>query len=238
MIYVASLIGILLFRQNRLLKNLKFILVLFIIIIIAAGHITLNAQITTVFSDNFNRASLTPGGTPSMTYSTVVTAGDGGASINGSNFLQITNDNSGAANALGMTFITGPLSTYASPFINTLTSNDGVIEWTFNMRYGRTTAPSGFDGGNYGIAAVLAASSSDLTTANGYAIVYGGTETTKRYKLVSFKNGLDINSNITDIISNTSSAPANFNNYVSLRVRYNPSTHEWYVYLRDNGYFR
>lgn len=150
MIYVASLIGILLFRQNRLLKNFKFILVLFILIIIAAGHITLNAQITTVFSDNFNRASLTPGGTPSMTYSTVVTAGDGGASINGSNFLQITNDNSGAANALGMTFITGPLSTYASPFINTLASNDGVIEWTFNMRYGRTTAPSGFDGGNYG----------------------------------------------------------------------------------------
>ncbi|MBK6815953.1 MAG: hypothetical protein IPG82_10990 [Saprospiraceae bacterium] len=170
-----------------------------------------------------------------MTYSTVVTAGDGGASINGSNFLQITNDNSGAANALGMTFITGPLSTYASPFINTLASNDGVIEWTFNMRYGRTTAPSGFDGGNYGIAAVLAASSSDLTTANGYAIVYGGTETTKRYKLVSFNNGLDLNSNITDIISNTSSAPANFNNYVSLRVRYNPSTNEWSMYFRDDG---
>ena len=52
----------------------------------------------------------------------------------------------------------------------------------------------------YSIAQLKKLSLSEIDpTANGYAIVYGGTETTKRYKLVSFAGGLDANANITDI---------------------------------------
>jgi hypothetical protein len=47
----------------------------------------------TVFTDAFNRASLSPGGTPSMTYSSTNT-GTGSSAISGSSFLQISNGGS------------------------------------------------------------------------------------------------------------------------------------------------
>jgi len=183
----------------------------------------------TVFTDNFNRASLSPGGSPSLTYTSVNT-GSGSSAISGSSFLQI--NNGGTA---GRSYVHGPLSSYSSPFTGTLTNNTNIVTWTFNMRYNRTTAPSGFDNNNYGSAVVLAASSGTLTGGNGYAVVYGGTEATKRYKLVSYSGGLDANGNITDIISSTAAAPANFNNYVSIRVTYNPVSDTWALYFRDDG---
>jgi len=189
----------------------------------------------TVFTDNYNRATLSPGGTPSMTYTTAVSGGDGGSATSGSSFLRMTNDNSGAGNANGLVYTRGSLSTFSAPFNATLTSNTSTITWTFNMKYNRTTAPSGFDAGNYGIATVLAASGTNFTTANGYAVVYGGTETTKRYKLVSFSGGLDANANITDIITSTSAAPTNVTDYVSIRVTYDPVTDDWAMYFRNDG---
>jgi hypothetical protein len=103
------------------------------------------------------------------------------------------------------------------------------------MRYARTTAPSGFDGSNYGIATVLGADGSDFLADDGYAVVYGGTEGTKRYKLVRFAGGLDANGNITDIITSSGGAPASINNYVSIRVTYNPLNDNWSLFFRDDG---
>ncbi len=183
----------------------------------------------TVFTDNFNRASISPGGTPSLTLTSVNT-GSGSSTISGSSFLQINNGGSA-----GRSYVHGPLSGYDSPFTGTLANNQNIVTWTFNMRYNRTTVPSGFDNGNYGTAVVLAASTSTFTNGNGYAVVYGGTEATKRYKLVSYSGGLDANANITDIVTNTAAAPANPNNYVSIRVTYNPGTNTWALYFRDDG---
>ena len=54
------------------------------------------AQTTTLFTDDFNRVSLTTGAP--TTYLTSVTAGDGGASLVSSQFLRLTNDATAAAN--------------------------------------------------------------------------------------------------------------------------------------------
>src|SRR5579871_223905 len=188
---------------------------------------------TTVFTDNYNRTTLSPGGTPSMTY-TSTNGFNSTSAISASTFLQITSSTSSFA---GISYVTGPLTTYSAPFNRTLSSNTGVVTWTFNMRYSRTTAPTGFTSGNgnYGIATVLAANGTNLTSASGYAVVYGGSDASQRYKLIRFANGLDNNTNVTNIISNTAGAPANVNDFVSIRVTYDPSTNNWSMFLRDDG---
>jgi|GEM_PF-1694287 len=189
---------------------------------------------TTVFSDDFNRASFSPGGTPSMTYTTTVTAGDGGASINSSTFLELTNDASGTANASGIVYTTGPLSTYSSPFTGILSSNAGLVTWTFNLRFNRASSnnPANPASGAYGEAIVLAGSSSTLTSGTGYAIVYGNSLTPDPIRLVSYSAGVGTN---TNIISSGVSDIANTNNYASVKVTYNPTGNLWTLYLRDDG---
>ncbi len=186
---------------------------------------------TTVFTENFNRASLTTG---APTTYTVTNNGTGSTStISGSAFLQITGTTSTFTS--NQSYVTGLLSSYIAPYATTLASNTGLITWTFNMRYARTTAPSGFSTGSYGIATVLAATGANLTTANGYAIVYGGTDATQRYKLVSFAGGLNSNTKVTNIIASTSAVPTAVNDFISIRVTYDPVTNNWAMYLRDDG---
>ncbi len=73
------------------------------------------AQSTVVFSDDFNRASLSPGGTPAMTYTTDVVNGDGGANIDASgNFLLLTNDSSATANIIGSVSAVGSTSSFGT----------------------------------------------------------------------------------------------------------------------------
>ncbi|MBI2967494.1 MAG: T9SS type A sorting domain-containing protein [Bacteroidetes bacterium] len=186
---------------------------------------------TVVFIDDFNRASVSPGGTPSMTYTTTSpSSGCGASSINSSSFLELTN----CATA-GRVFVTGTLSTFSCPFSGTLSSNPGLITWTFNFRYNRTTNPSGFGSTSYGVAIALAASSSDLMTANGYAIAYGNSSTPDPIRLVKFASGLDLDGNITNIISSGASDISAVNNYVSIRVTYDPAGDNWSLFIRDDG---
>lgn len=81
-----------------------------------------------------------------MTYNTVNT-GTGSSATSGSSFLQTLN-----GGTAGRSYVRGPLSTYSSPFTSTLSSNTGIVTWTFNTRTTRTSTLSGFDAGNYGIA--------------------------------------------------------------------------------------
>ncbi len=175
---------------------------------------------TTVFTDNFNRATLSPGGTPSMTYTTVNT-GTGSSATSGSSFLQTIN-----GGTAGRSYVRGALSTYSSPFNGTLASNTGIVTWTFNARTTRTSTLSGFDAGNYGIAIVLATDNTDFLAGAGYAVVYGGSGN-REYRLVHFTGGLDANANITTITSSGANDFANASNYVSIRVTYNPVNNEW-----------
>lgn len=187
---------------------------------------------TAVFLDDFNRSSLTTGAP--TTYATTVTAGDGGASIVSSSFLSLTNDATAAANGNGITYVSGLTTDFAAPYNTTLSANGGVVEWTFNFRYNRTTNPAGFTAGNYGTAIILAASSASFHNAgNGYAIAYGNASTPDPIRLVRFTGGLT--GTVTTIISSGTDDIAAVNNFVSVRVTYDPGGDNWALYVRDDG---
>lgn len=115
-------------------------------------------------------------------------------------------------------------------YSTTLSSNNCVLTWAFNMRQTRTN-PSGFDAGEYGAGVVLAGSSTDLNTGTGYAVVLGQSGTTDAIRLVRYNGGLDLNSNLTTIVSASDFGA----NYLDVRVTYTPSTNTWALFYRDNG---
>ncbi len=184
-----------------------------------------------VYSDDFNRGTLN-GGT--YTYTTTVTAGDGASSIAGSDTLQLSNDGSAAANANGRVYVTTPTSAFGSPYNSQLNQNPGLVTWTLNMQQIRAD-PSGFGSGSYGAAFVLGASSSDLTTANGYAIVLGGSTSTDPIRLVSFTGGLTLDSHLANIISGSAPLADIGADYLSLQVTYDPNNNTWSLYGRNDG---
>jgi hypothetical protein len=96
-------------------------------------------------------------------------------------------------------------------------------------------SPSGFDLNNYGSAFILGATSADMTTANGYAVVIGNSGSPDPVRLVHFVNGLDANANLTNIISGASPLNDAAANYYSLRVTFAPSTGTWSLFGRNDG---
>ena len=116
------------------------------------------------------------------------------------------------------------------------------LVWTFHMRQNYTSSQypnlSGFDNAKRGVATMLLASESDLTTANGYAIVMGGNSAIQ-YRLVKVTGGLLGNSNLTDIIGgqvHTQYLHAR-DNY-AFRIVYIPATKTWKMqeaYLEYNS---
>ena len=183
-----------------------------------------------VFSDYFNRASL------GANYTTTLTAGDGGAAISGGAFLELTNDASAAANANGRVSVATPFTAFGSPFTGALSANAGLVTWETNLRYNRTSAnPSGFNGGLYGVAFVLAGTQADFTGGSGYAVVYGNSSAPDPIRLVRYAGGLSADANLSTIISSGANDLAVFTDYASVRVTYDPAGHLWSLYVRDDG---
>lgn len=182
---------------------------------------------STVFSDDFNRASLNGG---SYTYTTTVSAGDGSASIT-SNTLVLTNDSSVTANAAGRVSLAVATSSFSAPFSSTLNSNSGTVTWSFNMQQPRSD-PSGFSASSYGVAFVLGGTNSDFTQGNGYAVVVGQSGTTDPVRLVKYTGGLQSS---TNIITATSVATDIGTDYLSLSVTYTASTNTWSLSGRNDG---
>jgi hypothetical protein len=189
---------------------------------------------TQVFLDNYNRTNLTLEA-PTQ-YSIAVTAGDGGAGINTNSFLELTNDTSVTANANGIVYVYGDTRDFFGAYNQTLHSNSYIVEWSFNFKFNRATNPSGLDAGNYGTAIILAASDSifaGLGAGNGYAVVYGNSGSPDPIRLVRYTGGLA--GTITDIISSHGSDINAVNDYVSVRVRYDPNGDNWSLFIRDDG---
>jgi hypothetical protein len=198
---------------------------------ISGGTVVLNSTnlpstpiAVSAFTDDYNRVTLSPGGSPSLTYTNTNT-GAGNATIV-TNYLNIVN-----GNPAGQSYTTVPLSGFNSPFNPTLSLNTVNVEWSFNLRTNRNTIFPGFSAGTYGAAVVLAGTSGTLlNTGNGYALVYGGTGT-RNWRLVRYTSGLF--GTRTDIISGGVFAAGT--NYVSARIVYTPSTNTWTYYFRDDG---
>ena len=150
--------------------------------------------------------------------------------------LEITNDVGAGANANGYAFASTLTAAFSMPY-NTTLSNGGVVTWTFNMRQIRVN-PSGFDVGNYGVAFILAGETATTnTTGNGYAVVLGQSGATDPVKLVRYSAGITGNATITDIIISNTAGLTDFDNeYLSVKVTYNPCQGgQWEFFLRNDG---
>ncbi len=119
----------------------------------------------------------------------------------------------------------------SSVYNTTLSALANTITWNFNMRQSRGN-PNGFNSGQDGVAFVLGATESDLTVADGYAVVLGENGGTDNVRLVSFTDGIDANANLTDIITGSDDYG---NEYSSIRVTYEPATDNWELFVRNDG---
>jgi hypothetical protein len=165
--------------------------------------------------DDFNRAnSPTVGSSWAETETTASTA-----ILISSNQLRLSSSTG------GRDFVTRDISSRYSP---TLSTNPGLLTWACNLQQSRVD-PSGFNGSNYGAAFVLAASSADLLSANGYALVYGNAGVPNNVRLVRFSGGLDAEANLTTLVSSTTTDYQN--QYLTLRVTYAPDENNWSLYL-------
>ncbi|MBK6628809.1 MAG: PKD domain-containing protein [Flavobacteriales bacterium] len=170
-----------------------------------------------VLVDNFNRANnTTVGGGWTETES----SGTSSCQVSSNELLM-------GGTTSGRDFVA---QTTPGTYNTTLTNNTCNMTWAFNMRQSRT-APSGFDAGNYGVAVVIAGTNADFTLGDGYAVVLGNTGTPDPLRLVRYTGGLDANSNLTTIIT----GPNVTNNYLDVRVVYNPLTDGWQLFYTDNG---
>lgn len=210
---------------------------IFLTLILAWGIIF--AQ-TTVFYDDFSshkNANWTSSGQIGASGWYVTCSGaDWGARRNTDPAqLELTNDASGSTNVNGWVFAHYPTANFGSPYNKVLNGNSGLITWTFNIRQIRPD-PSGFDSNNYGAAFILGSTDQSIkSSSSGYAVVYGQSGTTDPVRLAKFSGGIT-NSNLTNLITSHTNGLSDFGNeYLSVKVTYDPNTNEWELFLRNDG---
>lgn len=214
---------------KKQLKALRFLFLLISVCCFTGGIMAQEIEETIVFEDNFNRTSLSPGGAPEVDY-TITKTGTASPGISG-NMLRLPN----VASQEARSTITAPMTSYATPFNPILESIDAdSLVWTFNIRQNYNGRLTGIEDGtstgtSRGITAILAASSSDLSIANGYAIANGGAAPIN-YRFVKFSGGLATASNITKI--QDGQTLADNRSYISIKVVFIPSTKTWKFYDR------
>lgn len=127
-------------------------------------------------------------------------------------------------------YISSPLAPYASPFNPTLSLNDELVTWTFNMR---TSVPvSGFGTTQNIVAMVLATDAVNYRIfGNGYAVVFNPAMP-QGFQLIRFTSGLM--GTVTPLITSSASL-SSATNYASIRIVYQQSINQWMMYVRDDG---
>ncbi len=127
-------------------------------------------------------------------------------------------------------FVSPPLAPYLAPFNSTLSLNNELVTWTFNMR---TSAPvSGYWGSQNIAVTVLATDVENYQIfGNGYAVVFNPSMP-RGVQLVRFTSGLV--GTVTPVIS-SSAVLASATNYASIKVVYQQSLNQWTLYVRDDG---
>ena len=193
--------------------KIRYYILFFLLIFIT----TIDAQ--TVLLDDFNR---TDNNTVGNGWTEIETSSPGSIAIS-SNRLKMGSTTEGrdwAYQDISSNYTTAGLSN----------NNMDSMVWAINF-YQTRDNPSGFDKSNYGIAFVLGSTSSDYTNGNGYAVVLGQSGTTDPIRLVKFSGGMDLNSNLTNIISYSDYGKV----YISIKVTYKPSTNTWRLYAESSS---
>lgn len=209
---------------------------------------------TTVFSDDFNRAILSPGGIPAMNYTIATTSTTGtlttpatGVGVNDFAGNPDSKIRIAGGTSVGRETVMGTM-TGVPGYNTTLQSNTQVVTWSFNIKHNRsTTTMSGFNlpftdpttgttTTYYGVGAVLACDKQSPldAAAKGYAVVMGGVGTKNTYDLVSFQNGMGATANLTIIIAGIPMVN-DIRDIVSVNVTYNKLSGKWNMFQRNEG---
>ena len=198
---------------------------------------------TTVYQDDFSDSQgsdfTTDGLIGTSDWSVNRSGDDWGARIH-NGILELTNTAGFASNSNGWVFSHVDIGDkFESSFNTTLNENTEKVSWIFNMRQIRSN-PAGFNLGNYGAAFVLATDNTDVFDtdgASGYAIVLGNSSTPDPIRLVSFSDGItEIGASAsTGIIIASSPLDDPTNNYMSIKVTYDPSDDSWEIFGRIDG---
>jgi len=185
-----------------------------------------------VFVDDFTRSPVSPGGVPSIAYTSTVT-NLGSIGIGAGTFLRMRSD---TGSTVGRLYTMSTYTLVGNPnFYSQLNLNPTIVNWSVNVRNNYSTILDGFNSGLFGQAVILASGGGDvLTSGNGYALVYGGSGT-RQWRLVSFTGGLQANANITTILSTPLSPGFSDGDYLSLKVSYDSTTNSWSLYFRNDG---
>lgn len=206
---------------------------LLVAVIFSMLSLSMAADDVVAFSDDFERASVSPGGTPSMAY-TVTNTGDATGAVtemNSENYsLKLTCG--GTVTTAGKVFVIGNFASFSESYKAKLGDNtvDSIV-WAFNIRQNYQGNLSGFTAsGTRDLGVVLCADGADITSANGYAII----NSSSKYTLVKFTGGLKESSNPTALVEGQS-VSSNNRACMSIKVVYIPETDTWKLYDRIDG---
>ena len=150
--------------------------------------------------------------------------------------LELTNTASSDDNANGWVYAFLETEDFTPAYNKILEDNTETLTWYFNMRQIRDN-PAGFGSNSYGAAFIIGSTSSNVASeGDGYAIVLGNTSSPDPIRFVKFSGGIQSIGNSDDglIIADE---PLNdpTNDYMSLKLTYDPATNEWNLYGRNDG---
>ena len=193
------------------------------------------------FEDDFETSQgvgfTTSGSIGTSNWNVVRSGADWGARIH-EGILTLTNTASSTANANGWVYAYTETNSFNAGYNPVLEVNEGLIEWSFNLRQIRTN-PAGFNTNNYGVAFVIAADGDpeDIqSSSSGYAVVLGNTGTPDPVRFVSFDDGIgSLGASNSGLIVAGSPLNNPTNNHFSVRVTYNNTTNTWRMYGRNDG---
>jgi hypothetical protein len=189
--------------------------------VLAPAAALAQAQAPTLL-DDFNRANSPTVGAGWV--ETETTTGTGASIVN--NQLRLS------SGILGKDFVSRDVSTRYSAVLR---QNADQLTWLFNMQQSRPN-PSGYGPNNYGAAVVLAGSASDLTTGNGYAVVYGNSGQPDSLRLVRYTGGLTGPAALRTLVavSVPVTAGATTGPAATVRVLYAPDEDNWTLEVSAN----
>jgi hypothetical protein len=220
------------------MKKFTFLINFSVFLICFGFALNTNAQVN-VHASDFNisqgEAFTTTGAIGTSPWTVSRSGDDWGARIH-NNILEMTNTASTNTNVAGWAYSHLETNTFALPYNTTLANNTDIVSWYFNMRQIRTD-PAGFSSTSYGVAFIIGSTSiSTATEGNGYAVVLGNTSTPDPVRFVKFTGGLQSLGTTTPGLI-LAGEPLNnpTNSHMSLKLTYNPSTHVWNLYGRNDG---
>ncbi len=194
---------------------------------------------TTVHTSDFNvsegAAYTTSGQIGTSSWHVDRLGDDWGARIH-DDMLELTNTAGFAANAVGWVYAYTSTAAFTPPYNTNLEQNNTKVSWYFNMQQIRSN-PAGFNSNNYGVAFIIGSTDTDVfNNGDGYAVVLGNSGTPDPVRFVKFSNGISsIGASNTGLIVATTELDNPQNNYMSLKLTYDPATDIWELFGRDDG---